>query len=297
VAHERVTYALCPPALVSEALAIVLRELTSNDREAISKGVESNLETTTRTLFAAIEESRLLDAAWGQLQPGNCAVLWPPASSSIVGQELISRVTESLDQFEVRMAQIMTKDRSSPVVPIVESAGFEHLAEIVYLSRDLESAKSGPQHALTWQAFDESQFNRLAALTEATYVNTQDCPAMNCRRPIAEVMDGYRGTGKFRPENWQIAQIDGKDVGVLLLGDYGLEGYCELMYMGLTPEARGRGFGREIVLRAMELTRRCNSLRLLVAVDANNKPALNVYRDSGFVAWERRAAYVRFRDE
>jgi ribosomal protein S18 acetylase RimI-like enzyme len=34
--------------------------------------------------------------------------------------------------------------------------------------------------------------------------------------------------------------------------------------------------------------------RLLVAVDAANTPAVNVYRNTGFEIWERRAVYLRF---
>jgi hypothetical protein len=34
---------------------------------------------------------------------------------------------------------------------------------------------------------------------------------------------------------------------------------------------------------------------MLLAVDVANEPALAIYRHAGFIAWDRRAVFVRFR--
>jgi ribosomal protein S18 acetylase RimI-like enzyme len=85
----------------------------------------------------------------------------------------------------------------------------------------------------------------------------------------------------------------GKDVGVLLLADHPQGRHWELMYMALVPEARGRGWGRQITHYAQWLARGANVERVLVAVDVANTPAVKMYRDCGFEVWDRRAVFVR----
>jgi ribosomal protein S18 acetylase RimI-like enzyme len=291
-----VQIAPCPTPLVDDALAIVLRDLSPEDRQAIGADVNGDL-AATKTLIVALRDTTLVDAAWGQPQAGNCAVLWPPRDADDLGCGLIKRVAGALDQGGVRMSQAMVVDRTMPMVATLEAAGFEYLADLLYLSCDTSIVRPLPVEALEWVAFDDAQFERLARLTEATYAGTHDCPALNGRRPLAEVLAGYRATGVFRPQNWQIARLDGRDVGVLMLADHGRGNFLELVYMGIVPAARGRGFGREIVLHALKLARVAGTPRVLVAVDAANGPALKVYRDTGFNSWDRRAAYVRFRAE
>jgi hypothetical protein len=112
-----------------------------------------------------------------------------------------------------------------------------------------------------------------------------------------DVVNGYQATGEFRPENWLFVRNGGRDVGVLLLADHRPSKQWELMYMGLVPEVRGRGWGRQIARYALWLARGARVERVLVAVDAANRPAADVYRSSGFALWERRAVYVRIRAE
>ena len=64
--------------------------------------------------------------------------------------------------------------------------------------------------------------------------------------------------------------------------------------MGLTPEARGHGWGRQITQHAQYLARRAGVERIVLAVDAANGPALRMYRAMGFEIWDRRTVFVRF---
>jgi RimJ/RimL family protein N-acetyltransferase len=80
-------------------------------------------------------------------------------------------------------------------------------------------------------------------------------------------------------------------VGCLLLTDHPEYGNVELVYMGLTPSARGRGWGMDIARFAQWQTRQLGRARLVVAVDAANKPAIKMYSAVGFQAWDRRRVY------
>jgi ribosomal protein S18 acetylase RimI-like enzyme len=112
-------------------------------------------------------------------------------------------------------------------------------------------------------------------------------------RDLEHVINGYQGTGEYRPENWLFVRHDGEDVGVLLLADHPKGRHWELMYMALVPEARGRGWGRQITRYAQWLARGAGVERLVLAVDAANFPAVKMYHDAGFELWDQRSVYVR----
>jgi ribosomal protein S18 acetylase RimI-like enzyme len=63
--------------------------------------------------------------------------------------------------------------------------------------------------------------------------------------------------------------------------------------MGLTPAARGRGWGHELTRHAFSLAQAAGRRQLVLAVDANNAPALKTYAAAGFAAWDRRSVFLR----
>jgi hypothetical protein len=150
---------------------------------------------------------------------------------------------------------------------------------------------------------------RLADVVEQTYEETRDCPSLGNMRNIEDVLTGYRSTGVFDPTRWLIVRDADRDVGCLLLNEHpgqghpGQEhpgpegatpGHLELVYMGVVPAARGNGWGVHITRQAQWITRLAGLERLVLAVDAANRPALDMYSRCGFDAWDRRSVYLRF---
>ena len=89
------------------------------------------------------------------------------------------------------------------------------------------------------------------------------------------------------------AKEDGRDIGCLILTDHPAEDQWELIYQGVLPEARGRGFGLEITRHAQWLTSQAGRSRLVLAVDAGNSPAIAAYASAGFQQWDRRYVFVK----
>jgi ribosomal protein S18 acetylase RimI-like enzyme len=192
------------------------------------------------------------------------------------------------------MTQILVNDCHFAILPTLEQAGFGRLTDLLYLNWESAPIPAAAPGELTFEPFRVTQRRRLSEVVEATYEDTQDCAAMNGRRPMAEVLDGYQATGVFSPDNWLLVRAGGADVGALLLADHRAARHFELMYMGVVPSVRGRGFGREIVRAAQRHARAAGAERIVLAVDAENLPAIKMYNDTGFTAWDKRTVLVRF---
>jgi ribosomal protein S18 acetylase RimI-like enzyme len=128
---------------------------------------------------------------------------------------------------------------------------------------------------------------------ERTYEGTLDCPRLNGVRAAEDVLATYRSAGCFDPATWFLVRSQGKDIGCLLLTDYPQDEQWELTYVGLLKSVRGRGLGRQLVRHAQWLSQQAGRRRLVLSVDAANAPAIGLYASEGFVAWDRRAVYLR----
>jgi ribosomal protein S18 acetylase RimI-like enzyme len=290
----------CSAERRDEALALVLSELAPSQRREIAASVH-NCDfdpLVPHGLLIAVRDGYLRGAAWLQPQPGKTAVLWPPqlvpGEDHRTAYQLAEAAAGELNRLDVSMAQVLLPANDITHIAVLTSIGFEHLADLVYLSCESERFATAPGDSkLEFIRYAESQRERFAQLVEQTYENTLDCAALNGVRSMDDVLDGYRAAGTFRAENWLTVRHVGQDVGVLLLADHTPVKHWELVYMGLTPAARGRGLGLEIVRHAQRLARRALVERIVLAVDEVNQPARSMYCRAGFEAWDRRAVYVR----
>ena len=265
--------------------------------EMFLRGVESG-ESPLEGLWEARRNGELVGAVAAQVQPGRVATVWPPRTAAreptTTAQRLLAAVCGHLASRNVHMAHAILEKASRADEAVLREGGFRLLATLLYLmcpEGDFpEVAPSGP---LRFEACGPANWDRLARLVEATYEETLDCPGLNGLRTIEDTLAGYRATGDFSPQRWMIVQSRGEDVGCLLLADHPTEENWELVYMGLKPGVRGRGWGRHVVRHAQWLTRQVGRPRLVLAVDAANHPAVAMYTAEGFRAWGRRRVYLR----
>jgi ribosomal protein S18 acetylase RimI-like enzyme len=283
----------CPPDRREEALTLVLSEIAPSQRREIAGGwLDSD------SLFIALCDGQLRGAACGQRQPGNTAVLWPPRlvadESEQTAHQLAVAVTRALDAAAIGMTQALLPWGDAELVPVLRATGFQHLTDLLYLTCESDRfLATAPASELQFVVYDERERGRLSALIEQTYEATLDCPALNGVRRMGDVIDGYRATGVFRAENWLIARSGERPVGVLLLADHPAARHWELMYMGLVPAARGHGWGQQLTRHAQWLAKLAGVERIVLAVDAANRPALAIYERAGFAVWDRRSVFVR----
>ena len=249
-------------------------------------------------LFGAWRRARLVGAALGRVQAGRLASVWPPGlvpgESPATADKLLAALCDWLASQGVRIAQSLLGDEAAEQRDLFERHGFRHLAELLYLVSDIQSLSSDlPSPRLRFVQYRPKLADRLAAVVEQTYQGTLDCPAISGVQATEDVLASYRAAGVFRPQWWLIAVHNRRDVGCLLLADHPDKGIVELVYMGLIPDVRGRGWGLEIVRHAQQIARCAGRRLLLAAVDAANEPALRVYAQAGFGVWDSRSAFVR----
>jgi ribosomal protein S18 acetylase RimI-like enzyme len=249
-------------------------------------------------LMGHFSGNELTAACWLQQQPGRVASLWPPGFAAQwdggVAAALVGKAIEIGHRSRAVMMQSLLATDAGVEAQQLRDAGFEHIADLLYLVSVAGCfPESEPTSELEFVAEIQGAESGLERIVERTYAGTSDCPALDGVRAIGDVLEGYRGIGRYRPDLWLIARRAGDNVGCALVADHAPEAVWELVYMGIVPEARGKGLGLDVT-RYVQWLARCAAVeRLVLAVDAANDPAIAMYAAAGFVAWDRRSVFVR----
>jgi ribosomal protein S18 acetylase RimI-like enzyme len=289
-----------PPAAWADALGLIFQGMS-----------EPQLQNQVARLLAAFHSGKnspagllegrcrgeLLGAIWVQVLPGRSATIWPPrlgaGQAVAVAHNLLEAAVGFASGSGVQIAQALLEPDAPTDAGHFRHAGFAHLTDLLYLAcSDSGFPESLPAGPLEFEAYAGDE-DRLAAVVSRTYEGTRDCPALNGMRDIHDVLAGYKAAGEFDPSRWLIVRDGGADMGCLLLAMHPADRICELVYMGLAPEARGRGWGLAIARHAQWIARASQAAALMLGVDAENRPALRTYAAARLVPWDRRRVFIR----
>jgi ribosomal protein S18 acetylase RimI-like enzyme len=268
-------------------------------REQIRAGRASDL-----VLVEARANGVLVGAALAQVLAGRAAVVWHPRVVagrevwSSLAQELFGAVHAELALVGVHLAQSLVRSDDGATREAFVSAGYVHAGDLLYMAAVVEAGLSGltptaRRGSLTFVSYSDNLHDELVQIVAATYRGSLDCPLVDGLRETKDVLAGYQAVGEFRPELWLLVRCESRDVGCLLLADHPSENHLEIVYTGLVPEVRGRGWGRQLTARALDAARQLGRQHVVLAVDAANWPAIAMYEVLGFVAWDRRSVLVR----
>ena len=288
----------CSPGDADRALQVLHGGLPRHERQAMIASQRQWLQdepTAGTGLYVARGQGEICGAVLVQQQPGRTAILWAPGSSP-ADPAVEARLAQAADKHLAArgpvLAQSLLADSSDPKIAVLEGIGFTRLTELEYLVAEARPAETdGRPEPLTFEAYRPAERQRLARVVEATYIDTLDCPQLDGTRDIDDVITGYQATGEFDPEKWFFVVQDGQDVGVVLLSEHSGASQWELVYMGLVPQARGRGLGQAMVEDALHRAWTARVESILLAVDTDNRHAVELYRRLGFRVWNRRVVY------
>lgn len=281
-------------------LELLLSELPHPDRDAqVQAMLAGTVAIDLSGLLIAMKGREVVGAALSLMQPDGCGFFWPPrttydSASAEVGDALLKELKRQHDAANAWISQCILDPHESEHRLALERNGFEHLANLLYLHRDLNDPipQFGSHLSVTAVNPDEES-QRFARIIEVTYEQTRDCPGLNGLRTGLEAVAGHQSTGGYLCNDWYIFQDAEEDVGVLILADQAEQDAWEIVYMGIVPQARGRGYGREVVLQALAAASRSPRGGLLLAVDGNNSPAIRVYESLGFRLLVEKSVYIR----
>jgi ribosomal protein S18 acetylase RimI-like enzyme len=182
---------------------------------------------------------------------------------------------------------------------VYERASFHRLATLSYMERPLNSPRLGapPEPDLpsdvTIEPYEESSRDDLLEALDGSYRDTLDCPGLRGLRRTEDILNGHQSTGRFEAHLWTMLRVSGRPAGVLLLNPAPPGEKIELVYLGLIPEARGRGLAVRLLRHGLGQIHQRTELTVSLAVDEQNAPAIHLYQKEGFQRVTRRVAMIR----
>ena len=238
--------------------------------------------------------------AWAVLpvvSPGKTMLLLTPGRlpQEVDAGPLVEKVCEWFANGGGHLAQVLANPADFPLRQFFGHHGFREIAELHYLQANAKS--SGPPtlpHGFHLERYSEAAHSLFASAISASYQDSLDCPLMAGLRDIEDVIVGHRASGEFDPQFWFVL-LDASDqpYGVLLLTRVPRNDLAELVYLGLSPAMRGRGFGDLLMRQAIWAVREMELGRLTLAVDSKNTPALQLYYRHGMSHAGSKTAMLR----
>lgn len=210
---------------------------------------------------------------------------------TLLAVDLLNQLVREVRSRGCVQIQAILDGTDSVATEIVQRAGFAPLAELQQLALTLRAATAPAMielptlpapDGLRWIAANQLSTTTLVELLAYTFTETLDCPALNGIRTPADVLDGFLDGQSLAEQNsWWVLQSQEKLIGCVFVQRLP-SAAAELVYMGLGPSARGRGYGRLLLDQAILTAGALGSDMLLAAVDSGNWPATRLYQQAAF---------------
>jgi ribosomal protein S18 acetylase RimI-like enzyme len=208
---------------------------------------------------------------------------------------LVETICHHFGASGTHLAQVLLESHAPSARKFFGELSFNEIAELIYLQGTVPknaSAPDLPEHMRLVQ-YSAAQHRPFADAISQTYRDSLDCPVLSGMRDIDDVIAGHQATGEFDPTGWQLLMQDDRPMGVVLLARIPQTDAVELVYLGLCPEARGKGLGNLLMRQIFFLIHQNHGRRLSLAVDASNAPALKLYFRFGMRQVATRWAMIR----
>jgi ribosomal protein S18 acetylase RimI-like enzyme len=283
--HERAT-----------ALRLLLGHLDRDEREARVLGVLDLM------LAGEIDPAGLLvlpgvtGATLATPVAGAGGLMWPPVCATDAEAALLVEAGCAwLRNKGARLVQALTPPGQPGRAARLLANGFRCVTTLVTLIHEgaIDARHLAAGERLAYEPYDPAHPAPFHETLSHTYEGSLDCPEVTGVRTIEEVIAGHKAQGAFDARNWWLARDGGRPVAVVILVDSRSYDEREVAYVGVVPAARGRGVGRELMVRVLTEARAEGISRVVLAVDARNTPAWRLYTSMGFEEVERQQVFLR----
>jgi mycothiol synthase len=264
---------------------------------------------STRDIWVAERAGRVVSAVLPVYSPGHTALLLPPGDmpggddARAVPLVVDAVCTAALIR-GTHLAQVLLDPVDSSAAALYGGLGFKRMAELLYLQTSVRRRAPIPPlpPGFQWVGYFPATHSLFATAITESYQDSLDCPGLNGLRDIEDVIAGHKASGEFDPGLWFLLNetVSGANGtartvprAVLVLSRLPRTDAVELVYLGLTPEARGRGLGAMVLRHALGTVARIERARLTLAVDSANVPALKLYYRQGMQQVASKVAMMR----
>ena len=168
-------------------------------------------------------------------------------------------------------------------IAALTARGFGEAAVFLDLRRTLDEPLPGepgiPPDSLGYSAETHARF---VAVVADSHRGSLDCPALRGDQTAEQDVASWRATGRFSPHLWRLVRVDGRDAAVSVAAAHDDGAAAELLYLGVSPEFRGRGLGAALTTDLLHAASAGGLTEVRLAVDRANGPAVAVYERLGF---------------
>jgi len=286
----------------SEAFALLFQQVEAEQQPLrIANAIQllERGELNSEGFFVLPEEGRLSGVLLCLIVPGSTALLWPPQVFQDEHRHqrediLLRHALAWLRGRGVKLAQTLLLPDDLAQGQSLLRHGFSHLSHLLYLRHDLQLAPGslGVSTRLDFLTFADVDRSLFEHVLDRTYEDSLDCPEINGVRDIEEVIAGHQAQGGHDPRYWWLARANDRPVGVALTTALPETDDWDLSYLGIAPEARRQGFGREILLHVLVEARAAGVSHVSLCVDGRNEPARRLYQGLGFEVFDRREVFL-----
>jgi mycothiol synthase len=295
---------VCRPAHPSEVPLAIAMILGTPAKPATGSQVSDFINAAAQrrinvhAAWVVQNANRILWSILPVINPGRtCLLLAPgdlPDHTFPAATQLLNQIFRSLIANGIHLSQVLLEPAHVRPRRLFAANHFKEIAELIYLQGFIP--KSLPPAPITdqmrWLAYSPQTHDLFANTIIQTYENSLDCPALSGLRDIDDILAGHQATGEFDPNNWQLLVDHQTPLGTVLLSRIPQTDVMELVYLGLTPQARHRGLGTTLIRHAMHLTLNDQRRKISLAVDSKNTPALKLYHRSGLQQVATRHALI-----
>lgn len=247
------------------------------------------------------DDGRVLQTVLAVPSPGRTAMFFashPTDRSEMrsIGR-LIAHAGDAMAACDIHLGQALLEPAEALERETFVMGGFTELAHLSYMERSLPRRLGPTSDALpadvTLTPYDDSREDDVLHILEASYEDTLDCPDLRGLRETRDILLGHRSTGEFDPNLWTLLYLDDIPSGAILLNPSTTQKSVELVYIGLSRPARGRGLGRALLRHGVSLAVKRAHRMISLAVDERNTPAIKLYTAERFRRALRRVAMIR----
>jgi ribosomal protein S18 acetylase RimI-like enzyme len=206
---------------------------------------------------------------------------------------LIQHAGDWLRTRGAKLGQALLAASETQLAVPLERNGFRHVTTLWYMRLSVDQPISAAaKQRLTFRVYDRDDPALFAATLLSTYEGTRDCPEVNGVRSLHEILEGHAADAGPNLEHWWLALDGEKPAGVLLVTEAAEWQAWEVAYLGVVPEMRGRGLGRELMQKVLVEAQVAECDQLTLCVDVRNAPAIRIYQQLGFERYDEREVYL-----